>query len=57
LDGIRSELAERFIRDRSLTLSEITYLLGFAETSSFSRSFKRWTGMTPSAYRHLIESG
>ncbi len=57
LDDIRRDLAERFICDRSLTLSEITYLLGFAETSSFSRSFKRWTGMAPSAYRHRIESG
>jgi AraC-like DNA-binding protein len=56
LDGVRRELAERFIRDRSLTLSEITYLLGFAEISSFSRSFKRWTGIAPSAYRHRIES-
>ena len=56
LDGVRRELAERFIRDRSLTLSEITYLLGFAEISSYSRSFKRWTGMAPSAYRHRIES-
>jgi len=56
LDGVRRELAERFIRDRSLTPSEITYLLGFAEISSFSRSFKRWTGIAPSAYRHRIES-
>lgn len=56
LDDIRRDLAERFIRDHTLTLSEITYLLGFAETSSFSRSFKRWTGMAPSAYRRQTES-
>jgi AraC-like DNA-binding protein len=54
--GVRRELAERFIRERTLTLNEITYLLGFAEISSFSRSFKRWTGMAPSAYRRRIES-
>ncbi len=56
LDGVRRELAERFIRDRSLTLSEITYLLGFSEISSFSRAFRRWTGMAPSVFRHQIES-
>jgi AraC-like DNA-binding protein len=58
LDGVRRELAERFIRDRSLTLSEITYLLGFAEISSFSRAFKRWTGKAPSVYRQeALEAG
>ena len=51
LEDTRRQLAERFIRDHTLTLNEITYLLGFSEISSFSRSFKRWTGITPSAFR------
>jgi AraC-like DNA-binding protein len=56
LEETRRQLAERFIRDRSLTFNEITYLLGFSEISSFSRSFKRWTGMAPTAYRRETES-
>lgn len=55
LDDTRRQLAERFVRDRTLTLNEITYLLGFSEISSFSRSFKRWTGMAPTAYRQAVE--
>jgi AraC-like DNA-binding protein len=55
LDDTRRELAERFVRDDSLTLNEITYLLGFSEISSFSRSFKRWTGLAPSVYRRNID--
>ena len=51
LGDTRRQLAERFILDHSLTLNEITYLLGFSEISSFSRSFKRWTGMAPTAFR------
>jgi len=51
LEETRRQLAERFIRDRNLTLNEITYLLGFSEISSFSRSFKAWTGMAPTMYR------
>ncbi len=51
LEETRRELAERYIEDASLTLSEITYLLGFSDASSFSRSFKRWTGVAPSLFR------
>lgn len=51
LDETRSELAQRFIRNHSLTFIEITFLLGFSEISSFSRSFKRWTGVSPTEFR------
>lgn len=48
---IRSELASQYIGDATLTLTEISYLLGFSEISSFSRAFKRWTGLSPSEAR------
>ena len=51
LNSVRQELADRYIRDSSKSLAEISYLLGFSEMSSFSRAFKRWTGETPSRYR------
>ena len=54
LEDTRRELAERYIEDASLTLNEITYLLGFANASSFSRSFKRWTGVAPSLFRNSL---
>jgi len=47
----RSELAAQYINDASLTLTEISYMLGFSEISSFSRAYKRWTGQSPSAAR------
>ncbi len=48
LTAVRTELAAEYIRDKSLSLTEVSFLLGFAETSSFSRAYKRWTGHSPS---------
>ncbi len=47
----RRELAEQYILDNSLTLTEISLLLGFSEPSSFSRAYKNWTGTAPSEVR------
>ncbi|SDK99506.1 AraC family transcriptional regulator [Pseudomonas indica] len=51
LNDTRQALALRHMRDPRCSISEIAYLLGFADTSSFSRAFKRWTGQAPSQYR------
>ena len=51
LADIRRDLAEKYIADRTLTITEISFLLGFSETSSFSRAFKGWTGQSPRTHR------
>jgi AraC-like DNA-binding protein len=51
LSETRQTFALRLIQDRELSLSDITYLLGFSEVSSFSRSFKSWTGKSPRDWR------
>jgi AraC-like DNA-binding protein len=52
LDETRQELAVEYVRDSNLSISEVTYLLGFSEASNFTRAFKRWTGQSPSQYRN-----
>ena len=47
----RRELAIRYLQDESLSLTEISYLLGFSEPSSFSRAYKVWTGISPTMAR------
>jgi len=48
---VRRELAKKYLEDRSMPLAEISYMLGFADASSFSRAFKQWTGDPPAAFR------
>ncbi|MCX6214919.1 AraC family transcriptional regulator [Spirosoma sp.] len=51
LDETRKELAIGHLREPNVSTTDIAYLLGFAEPSVFFRSFKKWTGQTPGAYR------
>lgn len=51
LDGVRCELAKRHLEERRLTLREIAFVLGYSQAAPFHRAFRRWTGVTPDAYR------
>jgi len=51
LTEVRAALADRYLADRTLPISQIAWLLGYAEISGFTRAFQRWTGMVPSAAR------
>lgn len=47
LDTTRRELAIEYLKEGEHTLADITFLLGFADQSNFTRAFRRWTGKTP----------
>ncbi|MCU1751991.1 AraC family transcriptional regulator [Pseudomonas sp. 6D_7.1_Bac1] len=51
LDDTRKELACSYLSQASRPVTEITFLLGFSDTSNFTRAFKRWTGLSPTDYR------
>jgi AraC-like DNA-binding protein len=53
LDGTREELARALLLEDSLSLGEIGYRIGFADLASFSRAFRRWTGVPPGQFRRL----
>ena len=50
LEGTRKELAISYLRSGRYSLAEITFMLGFNDTSSFSRAFRRWTDRPPGEY-------
>ena len=51
VDGVRKEMAERYLEDASLSLTDIAFLLGYSEQSAFARAYKRWTGHAPARTR------
>ncbi|MCA9667839.1 MAG: helix-turn-helix transcriptional regulator [Myxococcales bacterium] len=51
LDQLRVAEAQRLLRHSELSVTEIGYVCGFADTSHFSRRFKQRVGSSPSAYR------
>ena len=51
LDAMRLRAAKSYLAQRDVAGTEVAYLLGFAEQSSFNRAFKRWTAKTPTEYR------
>jgi AraC-like DNA-binding protein len=51
LSNIRQSLALDYMGQSRLSITEISFLLGFSDTSSFTRAFRRWTGKSPRDYR------
>jgi AraC-like DNA-binding protein len=51
VDDVRSEFARRYLARRGLAIGEVSYLVGFSDTSAFFKAFKRWTGKSPGEYR------
>jgi AraC-like DNA-binding protein len=51
IDKERSALAISYLQEPQFSLTDISELLGYAEPSVFTRSFKRWFGVTPSQWR------
>ena len=50
LAGVRRQLSHDYMREGK-TFTEIAQLLGYNDQSAFTRAFKNWYGVSPSAYK------
>lgn len=55
-DECRRAAALQYLASSELSFPEVAGLLGFDEVSAFYRAFRRWTGETPSQFRHSLEN-
>ncbi|PAV25513.1 AraC family transcriptional regulator [Tamilnaduibacter salinus] len=51
VDEVRLDRARGLLRNTCMSLSQIADVLGYADAANFTRAFKRWTDLSPSAYR------
>ena len=52
----QSELACSYLKNPAAGLQDVALLSGYTEVSSFTRAFKKWTGLTPGQYRDQLSS-
>lgn len=54
VEKTKKELAVDYLKQNKLSVNDIAYMLGFSESSAFSRAFKRWFGDNPQGYRNAF---
>jgi PAS domain S-box-containing protein len=50
-DDVFRRIAEGMLREEGTSVDEVVARLGFSSRSAFHRAFRRWTGLTPGAFR------
>ncbi|WP_371370404.1 AraC family transcriptional regulator [Pseudomonas sp. QL9] len=55
VDETRQQLVLYHLRDPGLELADVASLVGFSETGSLARAFRRWTGQSLGEYRRTLQ--
>lgn len=55
VEDVRGRAAISLLEQEGKSISDISFTLGYADVSSFSRAFQRWHGISPRKYRRTIE--
>ncbi|MFC3616168.1 AraC family transcriptional regulator ligand-binding domain-containing protein [Lutimaribacter marinistellae] len=47
----KRSMAKRLLKEGAMQLTEVAFLMGYQDSSAFTRAFRNWTGDPPSRYR------
>jgi len=53
LDEVRHQLALDYLRRTRMSTEDIAAALGFSDAANFRHAFKRWSGLSPAAWRGI----
>jgi AraC-like DNA-binding protein len=56
VESVRRELADLYIRQPYVVVTDVAMVLGYSELSALSRAFRRWYGMSPQQLREGLRS-
>ena len=54
LDEVRYRSASRMLEDPRLKVDQVAEFLGYQDSASFARAFRRWSGKTPTEWRAVL---
>lgn len=54
VDDLRLDLGKTYLKS-GISVTEVAFLLDYADTAGFSTAFKRWTGVSPRQFAHATE--
>jgi AraC-like DNA-binding protein len=54
-DEVRTQKARELLANPDYTIGQVAHALGYKQTSSFHRAFKRWTDQTPGQARRELQ--
>lgn len=56
VDAVRHQQAQLYLEQDNYRLTDVAALLGYSELSAFTRSFKRWFGLSPQKWRKTLSA-
>lgn len=57
VDSVRCERACQLLQEDGTRVNDVARAVGYADPSSFSRAFRRWTGISPKRFRRQKAAG
>jgi AraC-like DNA-binding protein len=57
LDAVRLAQAKTLLQDADLEIKEVAFLLGYTGSPALCKAFRRWTGLSPQAFRQQANPG